>query len=43
VILGCTEIGMLLADGDASVPLLDTTIVHCQELTRVMLTDGEKY
>jgi aspartate racemase len=43
VILGCTEIGMLLRDGDAAVPLLDTTIVHCQELTRLMLRDGEPY
>jgi aspartate racemase len=43
VILGCTEIGMLLRDGDAAVPLLDTTIVHCQELTRLMLSDGEPY
>jgi aspartate racemase len=28
VVLGCTEIGLLLADGDAEVPLLDTTAVH---------------
>lgn len=28
VVLGCTEIGLLLADGDADVPLLDTTALH---------------
>lgn len=38
VILGCTELGLLLSDGDAQVPLLDTTAVHCDELTRFMLS-----
>jgi len=28
VVLGCTEIGLLLHDGDAAVPLLDTTALH---------------
>lgn len=28
IILGCTEIGLLLRDGDCSVPLLDTTALH---------------
>jgi aspartate racemase len=28
VILGCTEIGMLVRDGDASVPCFDTTELH---------------
>ena len=28
VVLGCTEIGLLLHDGDAPVPLLDTTALH---------------
>ena len=30
VILGCTELPMLLSAGDADVPLLDTTQIHCQ-------------
>ena len=30
VILGCTEIGLLVADGDAAVPLLDSTTVHAR-------------
>ncbi len=28
VVLGCTEIGLLLRDGDADVPLVDTTALH---------------
>lgn len=28
IILGCTEIGMLLSDGDLSVPCFDTTELH---------------
>jgi aspartate racemase len=38
VVLGCTEIGLMLRDGDASVPLLDTTISHCQALVEFMLS-----
>lgn len=30
IILGCTEIGLLLQDGDCSVPLLDTTALHAE-------------
>ena len=30
VILGCTELGMLLRDGDAEIPLLDTVRIHCE-------------
>ena len=28
VILGCTELGMILRDGDADIPLLDTVRIH---------------
>ncbi len=28
VILGCTEIGMLLGEDESSLPLIDTTVVH---------------
>ncbi|MBI5104637.1 MAG: aspartate/glutamate racemase family protein [Solirubrobacterales bacterium] len=28
IVLGCTEIGLLVGDGDASVPLFDTTRLH---------------
>ncbi len=30
VILGCTEIGMLVGEGDAAVPLFDTTRIHAE-------------
>jgi aspartate racemase len=32
VVLACTEQGLLLRDGDAAVPLLDTTEIHCTAL-----------
>jgi aspartate racemase len=37
VILGCTEIGMLLRDGDANVPLIDTTALHVAALVDVII------
>lgn len=30
VILGCAEIGLLVGEADASVPLFDTTLIHAQ-------------
>jgi aspartate racemase len=30
IILGCTEIGLLVGDGDAAVPLFDTTALHAR-------------
>ncbi|HET6876629.1 MAG TPA: amino acid racemase [Jatrophihabitans sp.] len=41
VVLACTEQGLLLKDGDAAVPLIDTTEVHCRALVRFMLGEGE--
>lgn len=29
VILGCTEIPLLIRQGDVDVPLFDTTAIHC--------------
>jgi aspartate racemase len=37
VVLACTEQGLVLQDGDAAVPLVDTTIVHCNALVEFML------
>ena len=31
VILGCTEIGMLVSQGDTRVTLLDTTVIHAEK------------
>ncbi len=30
LILGCTEVGMLLNQGNVPVPVFDTTLIHCQ-------------
>jgi aspartate racemase len=32
VILGCTEIGLLIQQGDVQIPVLDTTSIHAQSL-----------
>jgi aspartate racemase len=37
VLLACTEQGLLLKNGDASVPLIDTTEVHCNALLDFIL------
>ena len=41
VLLACTEQGLLLKDGDASVPLIDTTEVHCDALLDFMQSTYE--
>ncbi len=28
IVLGCTEVGMLVGEGDTQVPLFDTTAIH---------------
>jgi aspartate racemase len=30
LILGCTEVGMLLNDGNVGMPVFDTTLIHCK-------------
>jgi aspartate racemase len=37
VVLACTEQGLLLKNGDANVPLLDTTDIHCAALVDFIL------
>jgi aspartate racemase len=37
VVLACTEQGLLLRDGDAGVPLVDTTDLHCAALVDFIL------
>ena len=41
VVLACTEQGLLLQDGDADVPLIDTTELHCRALLEFIL-GGER-
>jgi aspartate racemase len=38
VVLGCTEIGLLLGPQDAEVPLFDTALIHAEEAARHCLT-----
>jgi aspartate racemase len=37
VILGCTEIGLLVAPGDASVPLYDSATIHARRAAELAL------
>ncbi|KAH8890662.1 aspartate racemase [Thozetella sp. PMI_491] len=39
LILGCTEVGMLLNQGNVSVPVFDTTLVHCDAALEMVLSD----
>ena len=39
VILGCTEIAMLVGQGDTAVPLYDTTALHAQRAVAWALND----
>ena len=34
VVLGCTEIGMLIGEKDSPIPVYDTTIIHAREAAR---------
>ncbi len=38
VILGCTEIGLLIKQSDSPVPLFDTTLIHAQAAVEYALT-----
>jgi len=31
VILGCTELGLLVKQGDLDIPVYDTTLIHGEE------------
>lgn len=39
IILGCTEIGLLVGPGDASVPLFDTTLLHASAAVKQALEE----
>jgi aspartate racemase len=40
LILGCTEVGMLLNDGNVTVPVFDTTIIHAEAAAEFALADA---
>ncbi len=35
IILGCTEVGMLIKKEDTKLPLFDTTLIHCESLVQL--------
>lgn len=37
IILGCTEIGLLIGDGDTDIPLYDTAVLHARTAVKWML------
>jgi aspartate racemase len=39
IILGCTEIGLLIDSEDASVPLFDTTVIHAEAAVKEALEE----
>ncbi len=39
IILGCTEIGMLVTESDSPVPLFDTTVVHAEAVVELALSE----
>lgn len=39
VILGCTEIGLLVAQEDVSLPVFDTTLIHAEKAAALALND----
>ncbi|MTI17884.1 aspartate/glutamate racemase family protein [Rhodobacteraceae bacterium RKSG542] len=41
LILGCTEVGMLLNQSNVSVPVFDTTMVHCEAALNFALSDAQ--
>ena len=40
VILGCTELGLLIRQSDVSVPLFDTTVIHAKKAVQIALEDN---
>jgi aspartate racemase len=40
LILGCTEVGMLLSSGNVSVPVFDTVALHCQAAIELAFAAG---
>ncbi|MFJ7732451.1 aspartate/glutamate racemase family protein [Lysinibacillus sp. NPDC097231] len=41
IILGCTEIGLLIKQDDVKVPVFDTTVIHAQAAVNVSIHEGE--
>ncbi|WP_299581803.1 aspartate/glutamate racemase family protein [uncultured Microbulbifer sp.] len=43
VILGCTEIGLLVSQDNVTVPLLDTTQIHASKAVKYALSDSQTF
>ena len=45
MILGCTEIGLLVRDGDTEVPLFDTALIHAEKAAELSVVGNadERY
>ncbi len=41
IILGCTEIGLLIKQDDVKVPVFDTTVIHAQAAVNMSIHEGE--
>ena len=39
VILGCTEIGLLIQSGDVDIPVFDTALIHAKEAAKAAMRD----
>lgn len=39
VILGCTEIGLLIQQNDTELPIFDTTLIHAERAARLSIND----
>ena len=39
VILGCTELGLLLRQSNVSIPLFDTTVIHAKRAAQIAMED----
>ena len=41
VILGCTEIGLLISQTDTALPVFDTTALHCRQIVRFICASDD--
>lgn len=41
IILGCTELGMLITDKNSPLPPYDTALIHCEAIVDRVLTDAQ--
>ena len=39
VILGCTELGLLIRQSDVSIPVFDTTVIHAKKAVQIAMSE----